>query len=192
MQNICVYCGSSPGKDPLYLKVAEELGKALASKKLDLVYGGAEVGLMAKISNTVLKKGGKVTGVIPKAFPREICHPRLSKLYVVETMHERKAKMIELADAFIALPGGFGTLEEISEILTLTQLGLNKKPCGILNINGYYDHLLAFFDHIIQEEFMNQEHKDIIFIESSPETLLDKFLDFQVPFSGKWKKEEKN
>ena len=158
-QRICVFCGSSPGARPAYTAAAAALATHLAARKIAIVYGGSNVGLMRVLADTALAAGGEVTGVIPRSFiAREVAHHRLSELRVVESMHERKALMAELADAFIALPGGFGTLEEFCEILTWTQLGLQRKPAGLLNVEGYYDHLLKLFDHAVKEQFVKPAH----------------------------------
>ena len=186
MKRICVNCGSNPGNNPAYLEMAELLGKILAKRNLKLVYGGASVGLMGKVADAVLNSGGSAIGVIPKMFADKVSHQGLTELYIVDSMHERKAKMFELADGFIALPGGFGTIEEITELLTWAQLGLNKKPCGIINVNGYFDNLLTFFDRSVAEGFIKQEHREMLFVEDFPETLLDRFEEYNAPRVGKW------
>ncbi len=163
MTSVCVYCGSSPGASPLYIQAAETLGREIAERGMRLVYGGARVGLMGAVAKAALAAGGQVTGVIPQALcDQEVAFMALDDLIVVDSMHTRKATMAELADGFIALPGGYGTFDEFFEILTWAQLGLHAKPCGLLNINHYYDHLLAFLDHSVNEMFVHQPHRDMI------------------------------
>src|ERR1041384_3548938 len=169
LKRVCVFCGSNTGSGPAYVEAAESLGKLLAERKMGLVYGGGKVGLMGKIADAVLGAGGEVIGVIPQSLMRkEIAHAGLTELRVVDSMHQRKALMAELSDAFIALPGGFGTFEEFCEILTWTQLGLQRKPCGILNVAGYYDHLLKLFDHAVAERFLKPEHRGIVISDTDP------------------------
>lgn len=173
MKKICVYCGSKPGNRPEYLEEAKELGAQIAKAGLGLVYGGASVGIMGAVATAALEAGGHVTGIIPKSLlEKEIAHPGLNQLVVVDSMHERKAMMEKESDAFIALPGGFGTLEEIFEMLTWVQIGLHNKPCGFLNVQGYYDHLLAFLDHAIGEGLIWPEQRDQISVEYSADKLL--------------------
>ena len=192
MKRICVYCGSSPGFSPLYLEMAEKLGQALIECNLELVYGGADVGLMGKVADTVLKAGGSVIGVIPKLFAHRASHRGLTKLHIVESMHERKRMMFDLSDGFIVLPGGYGTLEEFSEILTWSQLGLSKKPCGLINVNKYFNTLLSFFDDAVSEGFMKKEHRDMLLVEESPKELLDKLYTYKAASIEKWcKKSDK-
>lgn len=175
MTNICVYCGSKAGAQPEYVETARLLGQTLAEHGLGLVYGGASVGIMGEVATAALNAGGKVTGIIPRnLLEKEIAHPNLTELIVVESMHERKAKMEEISDGFIALPGGLGTLEEIFEMLTWVQLGLHKKPCGFLNVKGYYDHLVQFLDHTVQEGFVWSDQREGIFESSSVEQMLQK------------------
>ncbi len=168
------------------MKMAEKLGHGLIKHDLELVYGGADVGLMGKVADAVLKSGGSVIGVIPKSFAHRVSHQGLTELHIVESMHERKSMMFDLSDGFIALPGGFGTLEEIAELLTWAQLGLSKKPCGIINVNKYFDTLLSFLDGAVAEGFMKQEHRDMLLVEESPEELLDKLYTYKVPSLEKW------
>jgi uncharacterized protein (TIGR00730 family) len=173
MKTVCVYCGSSPGARPEYLETATELGRLLAHEGMRLVYGGACVGVMGRVADAVLEGGGQVTGVIPQGLmERDLAHQGLTQLHVVATMHERKAMMAQLSDAFIALPGGIGTFEELFEILTWAQLGIHHKPCGLLNVAGYYDRLLAFLDHSVQEGFLASEHRGLLQVESTPLALL--------------------
>ena len=158
MKRICVYCGSNSGDRPEYLAAATSLGEALAAQNLELVYGGASVGLMGAIADTVLQHGGKVIGIIPHHLKNEVAHHHLSELHVVDNMHQRKKMMLDYSDGMIAMPGGFGTLEEIFEAVTWGQLRLHSKPCGLLNICGYYDKLLEFLAHAATEKFIRQEH----------------------------------
>lgn len=179
LNSVCVYCGSSPGRNPLFLEAARSTGEEIAKRGLTLVYGGGRVGLMGEVARSALENGGKVIGVIPQALKdQELAFQEVSELRVVGSMHERKALMADLADGFAALPGGYGTLEEIFEVLTWLQLGFHTKPCGFLNINNYYDTLLAFLDQSVEEQFIHQPHRDLIMQALSPAELLDKFLDY--------------
>jgi uncharacterized protein (TIGR00730 family) len=162
------------------------LGRALVQDNLELVYGGAEVGLMGEVANTVIAAGGVAIGVIPQAIAHRVSHRGLSKLYVVASMHERKQKMFDLSDACIALPGGFGTFEEITELLTWAQLGFHKKPCGLINVSGYFDLLLSFLDHAVAEGFMKQEHRDMLLVSEDPIELLKRFRTYAAPDVEKW------
>jgi len=186
IKRICVYCGSTPGTKPEYLRAAQVLGQLLVTNNIELVYCGADVGLMGEVADTVLAGGGTVTGVIPKSFADKVSHRGLTKLHVVDSMHTRKQMIFDLSDGFIALPGGLGTLEEIFEQLTWIQLGLHQKPCGILNVSGYYDNLLAFLDYAVSQEFIKQAHRDMILVEQSPDILLDKIFRYQAPNVEKW------
>jgi uncharacterized protein (TIGR00730 family) len=186
MKRICVNCGSNPGNNPAYLEMAEILGQILSNRNLELVYGGASVGLMGNVADAVIKSGGSTIGVIPKMFADKVSHQELTNLYIVDSMHERKAKMFELSDGFIALPGGFGTIEEITELLTWAQLGINKKPCGIINVDGYFDKLLTFFDRGVTDGFIKSEHREMLIVEDSPGTLLDRFEEYNAPDVKKW------
>ncbi|MFP7493091.1 TIGR00730 family Rossman fold protein [Terribacillus saccharophilus] len=182
MKRIAVFCGSSEGASPAYIAAAKELGKTLAEQGLTLVYGGASVGLMGAVANGAMQAGGHVIGVIPDFLDkREIAHTHLSELIVVSSMHERKAKMAELADGFIALPGGPGTLEEFFEIFTWAQLGLHQKPLGILNVEGYYDLLVKLFDHIADEQFMHEKYRTMTMADTDSERLLEKFRHYKAP-----------
>lgn len=177
LRRICVFCGSRPGKRPEYLERATELGVALAHRRIDLVYGGSNIGLMGAVADAVLARGGKVTGVIPRRLQdREIAHQELTELRVVETMHQRKALMEELSDGFIALPGGFGTLEEILEITTWMQLGIHHKPIGLLDVEGYYHPLLELIRHGVEEGFIPPEQAAAIHHDPDPGALLEKLL----------------
>lgn len=179
---ICVFCGSSFGARPAYKAAAKELGELMAQRGIGLVFGGGCIGLMGTIADAVLAKGGEAVGVIPDGLMRrEIGHRGVTKLHVVETMHQRKAMMADLADAFIALPGGYGTLEEFAEIVTWSQLGIQVKPCALLNIDGYWDGLLEFLDHAVNEDFVREENRALIVVGSTPRDLLDKVLRWTPP-----------
>ncbi|NDY74036.1 TIGR00730 family Rossman fold protein [Desulfobacter hydrogenophilus] len=178
MQKICVFCGSSDGGRPEYRQAAAALGHAMVVKDIDLVYGGGSVGLMGTLADTVLNGGGRVTGVIPEPLiNREISHPGLTELVVVGSMHERKFMMADLSDGFIALPGGIGTMDELFEILSWSHLGIHKKPCALLNVVGYYDHLNAFMQHGVDQGFIRKEMETKLIIKEDPKALLDLFLD---------------
>ncbi|MDX7988282.1 TIGR00730 family Rossman fold protein [Xenorhabdus sp. 12] len=182
IKSIAVYCGSSLGASEIYRESAISFAKELAKRDITLVYGGASVGIMGTVADTVLKAGGKVIGVIPTLLEeREISHKNLSELHVVETMHQRKSKMIELAEGFVALPGGFGTLEEFSEVFTWSMIGLNNKPCGLLNINEFYDPLIAMIDKMADEQFLQEKYRHMAIIEKDPAMLLDRFNHYTVP-----------
>jgi uncharacterized protein (TIGR00730 family) len=182
LKRLCVFCGSSFGVNPAYVKAAIDLGNAIAKRNICLVYGGARVGLMGEIASTVIRAKGEVIGVIPKDLvEKEVAHNDLSDLRIVGTMHERKSLMAELSDGFIALPGGFGTMEEIFEAITWAQLSFHDKPCGFLNIKGYYNDLIKFLDHSVEENFIVPEHRAMIIIDDDPESLLDKFLNYEPP-----------
>ena len=182
MKRLCVFCGSSFGGNPIYVKAARDLGNAIAKRNICLVYGGARVGLMGEIASTVIRAKGEVIGVIPKGLvDKEVAHGSLTDLRIVESMHERKSLMAELSDGFIALPGGFGTMEEIFEVITWAQLSFHDKPCGFLNINGYYNDLIKFLDHSVKENFIEPEHRAMIIIDDNPESLLEKFSKYEPP-----------
>ena len=179
MRTVCVFCGSSPGARPAYGEAAEELAALLVAEGIGVVYGGASVGLMGRLADAVLARGGEITGVIPRALiDREIGHRRVEDLRVVESMHKRKALMAELADGFVALPGGTGTLEELVEVFTWSQLGLHRKPCGLLDVEGYYDAIAAFLDHAVRERFLREEHRSTLLIEREPAALLERMRAF--------------
>ena len=187
MKRICVFCGSSSGKNSGYRAAATNLGKLLAERELTLVYGGGNVGLMGIIANSVLAHGGKATGVIPQFLvEKELVHDRLSEVHIVDSMHERKALMAELADGFIALPGGFGTLEETVEVLTWAQLGLHRKPIGLLNVEKYFSALYEFFEHMVKEKFLHTEYKDMILVKDNAADMLDSMVSFRLPYIDKW------
>ncbi len=182
MKRICVFCGASPGRDPAHAEVARTLGRALVGRGLELVYGGGSVGLMGTVADAVLAAGGRVTGVIPQVLQiRELAHPGLTDLRVVGSMHERKALMAELSDGFVALPGGMGTLEELSEVLTWAQLGLHRRPIGLLDVAGYYGPLIAFFDQAESAGFLRPEHRRLLLVERDPGALLARFEAFRPP-----------
>ena len=182
MKKLAVFCGSSSGASSIYLEEAKKLGKELAKRNIALVYGGASVGVMGAVADSLLEEGGHVIGVMPTFLEnREIAHKKLSELFIVDTMHERKAKMADLADGFIALPGGPGTLEEFFEIFTWAQLGLHQKPCGLLNINHYYDPLLALFDHMTKEQFLHEKYRHMALVSNDPKDLLDQFNTYEPP-----------
>jgi len=187
MKRVCVFCGSSPGANRTYTDVAGRLGALLAQRGLGLVYGGGNVGLMGILADAVLAGGGEVIGVIPQALvDLEVAHAGLPDLRIVGSMHERKALMADLADGFVALPGGIGTLEEFCEILTWAQLGLHRKPCGLINTVGYFDHLMAFLDHAVAERFFRSEHRGMVLVEAEAEQLLDRFEAYRPPQLEKW------
>ena len=187
MQRLCVFTGSSPGGHPDYAEAAGELGRALAGQGIGLVYGGASVGLMGVVADAALEAGGEVVGVIPQSLvDREIAHPEVRDLRVVGSMHERKALMADLADGFIALPGGMGTLEELFEVYTWTQLGLHSKPLGLLDVRSYYAKLVAFLDHAVEERFMTVEHREMLVVEQRAEALLEAFRRWRAPLRSKW------
>jgi uncharacterized protein (TIGR00730 family) len=187
MERICVFCGSSPGSNRAYLAAARATGRALADRGLAVVYGGGSVGLMGAVADAALEAGGEVIGVIPRALElRELAHSRLTTLHVVGSMHERKAKMAELAHGFVALPGGMGTLEELAEILTWAQLGLHDRPVGLLDIAGYYEPLVAFLDGAVAEGFVRPEHRRLLTIAGDPATLLERFAAWKPPLVERW------
>ncbi|MBK5911753.1 Rossman fold protein, TIGR00730 family [Rhodothalassium salexigens] len=174
MKRLCVYCGSRDGQQPAYLEAARALGRLLAERGIGLVYGGASIGVMGTLANAVLDGGGEAIGVIPRALDdREVGHRGLTELHVVETMHERKNIMSVLSDGFVALPGGLGTFEELFEVWTWAQLGVHRKPVGLLNAGGFYDPLLAFLDHATAEGFVEREHRDLVTVAGDPASLLD-------------------
>ncbi|MCP4038546.1 MAG: TIGR00730 family Rossman fold protein [bacterium] len=187
MNAVCVFTGSSPGAKAEYREVAMRLGSELVARELALVYGGAHVGLMGAVADAVLEAGGRAIGVIPEFLvAKEVAHEGLSELHVVETMHERKAKMAALASGFIALPGGVGTFEETFEILSWAQLGMHEKPCGLLNVSGYYDGLISFLDHAVSERFVKPVHRELVLVAEEPDELLDAFRVYSPPDIDKW------
>ena len=187
MKYVCVFCGSSMGNRPAYKLAAQAMGETLARQGLGLVYGGGNVGLMGIVADATLAADGEVIGVIPEFLnAKEIAHTGLTKLHVVGSMHERKALMAELSDAFVALPGGYGTLEEFCEILTWSQLGLHQKPQGLLNVESYYEPLLRLFDQAVTEQFLKPELRSLVLEASNPEDLLDLMANYQPPRVEKW------
>lgn len=186
IKKICVYCGSGKGKKTLYQKAAAQLGTILAQNNIELIYGAGSIGLMAAIADAALAANGKVTGVIPEHFSKSVTHQSLTNIHTVENMHARKALMFELADAFIALPGGIGTLEEIIEVYTWSQLGLHTKPLALLNTAGYYDKLAEFLDHAVTEAFLSKPHREIIITAEKPQQLLKKLKKFTPPKQNNW------
>jgi uncharacterized protein (TIGR00730 family) len=182
IRRICVFCGSSCGTNAAYRRAAEELGQLLARRNIGLVYGGGCIGLMGALADAALAAGGEVIGVIPDSLlRREVGHRGVTKLHVVETMHQRKALMADLADAFIALPGGYGTLEEFCEIVTWSQLGIQQKPCGLLNVERYWDGLLAMLEHSVSEGFLRPENRDLVLVASTPQQMLERLLKWKPP-----------
>lgn len=187
IRNVCVFCGSSPGRGDVYTAAARALGCRLVEENLGLVYGGGSVGLMGIVADTVLSLGGRVIGVIPHSLKiREVGHAGLSEQHVVDTMHERKNRMADRADAFIAMPGGYGTFEEFLEIVTWLQLGIHAKPCGLLNVVGYYDKLLDFLDHAVGEGFLRPENRRLIVTADSPAALLASLRSTEIPPIEPW------
>jgi hypothetical protein len=187
IRSICVYCGSSSSARDEYFEAARATARAIASRGISLVYGGSNIGLMGAVADTVLAAGGEVTGVIPHALvEKEVAHPGLTRQHVVESMHDRKALMVELADGFIALPGGFGTLDELFESLTWGQLRFHLKPIGLLNVSGYFDGLLSFCDRAVEDGFIHPAHRTMVLTATSPDELLDLMAAYHAPDAGKW------
>ena len=187
MRRIAVYCGSSAGVSPHYREAADELGRLLVARECGLVYGGGSVGLMGTLADAVLAAGGDVVGVIPRALAtKELLHTGVPDMRIVNTMHDRKALMAELADAFIAMPGGFGTLEELFEVITWGQLGIHSKSIGLLNVGGYFDHLTGMIDYAIAERFIKPQHRELFVTDANAETLLDELQRHQQPVVRKW------
>ncbi|PIQ51672.1 MAG: TIGR00730 family Rossman fold protein [Comamonadaceae bacterium CG12_big_fil_rev_8_21_14_0_65_59_15] len=187
MKTVCVYCGSSPGRLADYAQGARALGQALLARGIGLVYGGAGIGLMGMVADSVLAGGGRVVGVIPQALARkEVAHAGLTELIVTASMHERKTRMAELADGFIALPGGIGTFEELFEIWTWAQLGMHAKPVGLLNVAGYYDALITFLNHAAQQQFMQPAQRELLMVASDPAALLERFASHKALVRQRW------
>ncbi len=187
MKRVCVFCGSSPGANPVYMSVAHQVGALLAERGVALVYGGAQVGLMGAVADGALSAGGEVIGIIPQSLVRkEVAHQGLGDLRVVGSMHERKAQMADLADGFLALPGGCGTFEEFFEVVTWAQIGIHRKPCALLNVAGYYDPLLALLNHAAAERFVRQEHLGLVLSDTDPIRLLDAMNRYVSPVAEKW------
>jgi uncharacterized protein (TIGR00730 family) len=187
LKSVAVYCGSNPGTDLAFGRAAASLGRMLAARGIRLVYGGGRVGLMGAVADAVLDQGGEAYGVITRALEaKEIAHPALSALRVVETMHERKDAMADASDAFVMLPGGFGTFDEFFEVLTWTQLGIHVKPCGILDVAGFYDPLRAMIDRAVTAGFVHPAHRDMVVIDEDPGRLLDRLADWTPVTVSKW------
>jgi uncharacterized protein (TIGR00730 family) len=187
IRRLAVFCGSNTGARPEYVQAASALGRLLSERGIGVVYGGSNVGLMAALANEVLDDQGEIIGVIPRMLvQREVAHTELADLRIVESMHERKAMMAELADGFLALPGGIGTLEEFFEVWTWAQLGVHEKPCGLLNVGGYFDGLLSFLDRAVEERFVREVHRQMLIVEDSAPRLLDRFESYEPPRVVKW------
>jgi uncharacterized protein (TIGR00730 family) len=187
MKRICVFCGSNRGVRSEYIEAAQHLGRVLVQRNLSLVFGGGNRGLMGIIADTVLAEGGEVIGVMPQSLVnQEVAHQNLTKMHIVNSMHERKALMADLSDGFIALPGGMGTFDEFCEILTWAQLGIHQKPCGILNVENYFTPLLKMFDHATDEGFLREAHRDLVLESTKPETLLELLDNYQPKPVVKW------
>ena len=182
VERICVFCGASPGARPEYAEATRELARLLAADGIGVVYGGGGVGLMGELADAIIREGGQLTGVIPRALvDREIAHREVMDMRVVGSMHERKAVMAELSDAFVALPGGIGTLEELFEVYTWAQLGLHEKPCALLNVEGYYDGIAGFLAHAVAERFLRDETRDLLLVETDPAVLIERLRSFEPP-----------
>lgn len=187
MKRICVFCGSNPGLRPEYAAAAQGLARVMAERGIGLVYGGGHVGLMGIVADTIMAQGGEAIGVIPDALlRREVGHHGLTELHVVRSMHERKQLMADLSDGFVAMPGGYGTFEEFCEVITWSQLGIHPKPCGLLNVLGYYDALLAMFDHGVKEGFIHPRHRALVLEDTDPGALIDGMGAFLPPKTEKW------
>lgn len=184
MKSICVFCGSATGARVQYIEAARQMGRLLAEQGVELVYGGARVGLMGAMADASLKSGGRVFGVLPESLAAvEIAHAGITELRIVSSMHERKAAMAERADAFVALPGGYGTLDEIFEMLSWIQVGIHRKPCALLNVEGFFDKLLAYLDHAATEGLLRAEHRSLLIVETDPHTLFRRLCEYQHPRS---------
>ena len=187
MESVCVFCGSNSGNGKPYADAARLLARAIARAGLRLVYGGGSIGLMGVLAEAALAEGVAVSGVAPRRLlDREVVHRRLTHLHIVESMHERKAKMAELSDAFIALPGGYGTLDELFEALTWTQLGYHRKPCGLVNVAGFFDRLGTYLDHALAEGFLTRQHRDMLVIADDPDLLIEQLRSVKLPETSKW------
>jgi uncharacterized protein (TIGR00730 family) len=186
LKRICVFCGSSPGAGSVYAGAAKELARVLTERNIGLVYGGGRVGMMGELASAVHKLRGEITGVIPRDLAEKgVGYMELPDMRVVGSMHERKALMAELSDGFIALPGGLGTIEEFFEAITWGQLGIHRKPCGLLNVSGYYDHIVRFLDHAVEQQFIEQSSRSMIMIDERPDSLLKQFLSYEAPVVNK-------
>lgn len=187
VQSVCIFCGSNNGKNPVYAEATQTMVAALVAAGIKIIFGGGKVGLMGVVAESALEAGAHVIGVTPEhLLEREVVHRGLTELHVVDSMHERKVMMLQMADAFIALPGGMGTLDEIFEALTLTQLGMHRKACGFLNVGGFYDRLMDFLDHAVDERFIHAEHRGMIVVETDPQRLLDGLQNWSMPEVSKW------
>ena len=184
---ICIFAGSNTGAEPAYVNAAKDLGAELSRRGIGLVYGGAKIGLMGAVAEAALAGGGEVTGVVPNFLvEKDLAHERLSNLYIVNSMHERKTMMSQLADGFVALPGGLGTFEEILEALTWAQLGLHEKPCALLNVHEYFAQLLNFLDHAVEERFLKSAHRDMLIVETTAKSILDAIEAYEPAYGDKW------
>jgi uncharacterized protein (TIGR00730 family) len=187
VRSVCVFCGSNSGAGEAYAGAARNLARAIARRRLALVYGGGSIGLLGILADATLEAGGNVIGVTPRRLvEREVAHRGLTELRVVETTHERKALMADLSDAFVSLPGGLGTLDETFEMLTWIQLGYHRKPCALLEVNGYFERLTAFLDHAVEQRFLTAEHRAMLIVERDPEAVLDRLASAKLPDTGKW------
>lgn len=187
MQSVCIFCGSNTGREAVYAEATRTLVKALAAAGIRIVYGGGNIGLMGVVGQAALEAGAHVIGVTPrKLLEREVVHTGLTELHVVDSMHERKVMMAEISDAFIALPGGMGTLDEIFEMITLNQLGMQRKACGLYNIAGFYDGLCDFLDHAVAERFIHAGHRDMIVVADEPAPMIDRLREWKMPEVSKW------
>ncbi len=187
IKRIAVYCGSAKGNDPVYVEQAKAIIHEMHKNGMGLVYGGGNVGIMGIIADEMLQLGGEVIGIIPqKLLEKEVAHHDITKLIVVQDMHQRKAKMFELSDAIIALPGGIGTMEELFEAFTWSQLGYHDKPCGVLNVKGYYNHLQEFLQHMVENQFLKQEFKDMLLFDEDPASIIKRLQSFEFPKTLKW------
>jgi uncharacterized protein (TIGR00730 family) len=187
LNRICVFCGSSPGNEPVHRETARAFGARLATRGIEVIYGGGSVGLMGAVADGALAAGGSVTGIIPRAlWEREVGHAALSELEIVETMHHRKARMAERADAFVALPGGLGTMEELFEVWTWAQLGIHAKPCAVLNVDGFYDPLIGFLSHMAAQGFLREAHRSMLLVDTDADRLLDRLGAYVPPATEKW------
>jgi uncharacterized protein (TIGR00730 family) len=187
MKSILVYCGANVGTKPIYQTTAHDVGKIMAEKKIRLVYGAGSVGLMGIIANAILENGGEATGIIPNFLDRlEVGHKSLTEIHKVETMHERKALMEQICDGIIALPGGYGTLDELFEMLTWSQLGLHNKPIGLLNVDGFYDHIIAHLQKMVEDGFLKEDNRNILQIADNIEELFEKMENYKASYQAKW------
>lgn len=187
MQSICVFCGSNVGNQPAFIEAAQAMGRLLVQQNMRLVYGAGNVGLMGVIADAVLEAGGEVVGVIPHFLKaKEVCHTGLTELHVTETMHQRKQLMSDISDGYIALPGGFGTMDELCEILTWSQLGLHQDPIGLLDVAGYYTHLIGLFDQMVEAQFLHPKNRSLVLSDTDPASLLQQMENFSPPDVEKW------